>query len=164
MNVGDGIGGGSVVNTSITDITGKPPMSVRRQRRHALESAAATMPQKVWRAKSNAKIVEEARRELADDLCDASTAGDIHMLRILVHGSHGKRCIDLNRTQSCDGNTALHPAAEQGHVETIEALLVDGADPDIANRRGWTSLHLAVRNGHVDTATVLLEAGVPKRS
>jgi ankyrin repeat protein len=78
------------------------------------------------------------------------------------------------RKTTADGHTALHVAAENGHVETVRLLLgaartsaAEGANDeansvavkDAVEARdsyGWTPLHHAVQNGHCDVVNELL--------
>lgn len=67
---------------------------------------------------------------------------------------------DLN-AQDMYGNTALHYAAEVGHLELVE-LLVEaarrlGVSISIPNRAGFTPLLLAARQGHRAAARAILE-------
>ncbi len=63
------------------------------------------------------------------------------------------------------GGSALIPACERGHVETVKALLEDKQFPiDHINRLGWTGLLEAVILGdggpkHVQIVQLLIEAG-----
>ena len=58
------------------------------------------------------------------------------------------------------GNTALHYAAREGHVEAVEALLEAGADVDELSGGDRSSpLLVATLNGHFDLAMSLLERG-----
>ena len=55
----------------------------------------------------------------------------------LAHGA------DLKSTNRY-GGTALIPAAERGHVETVRTLIEAGVDLDHVNRLGWTALLEAI--------------------
>lgn len=63
------------------------------------------------------------------------------------------------------GGSALIPACERGHVETVQALLEDKKFPiDHINRLGWTGLLEAVILGnggprHVQVVQLLIDAG-----
>lgn len=54
------------------------------------------------------------------------------------------------------GQTALHIAAIQGHVDVIQFLVSIGTDPDVADSNGWTALHYASVGGHVEVVELLL--------
>jgi ankyrin repeat protein len=59
-----------------------------------------------------------------------------------------------------DGMTALHWAAERGHVAVADVLLSAAAAVEAKTRIGsYTPLHVASRRGHGDVVRRLLEAG-----
>ena len=73
---------------------------------------------------------------------------------------HGADVRSTNRF----GGTALIPASEHAHVETVRTLIAAGVPLDHVNNLGWTALHEAIvlGNGDADHVTVvrlLLEAG-----
>jgi len=59
--------------------------------------------------------------------------------------------------------TALHVAAQTGHVGVVRRLLAAGAPVDATMRAGHlasvTPLHLAVEAGHSDVISLLIDAG-----
>ena len=57
------------------------------------------------------------------------------------------------------GVTALHVAAEKGHVEVVRLLLEAGAKQDAVDSNGATALHRAAKRGHSEVVRLLLEAG-----
>lgn len=62
------------------------------------------------------------------------------------------------------GTTALHHAAESGHLEVIEALLDAGADPTISDELyGGTPANWAAHGGHEDARALLLRRGGTER-
>lgn len=74
--------------------------------------------------------------------------------------SHGADLKSTNRY----GGTALIPAAERGHVETVRILIEAGVDVDHVNNLGWTALLEAIILGdgaspHQQIVDILLKAG-----
>ena len=68
--------------------------------------------------------------------------------------------IDVNaEVQKQGGNTALHLAAQKGHLQCLEKLLTAGGDPDKVNNFGLSALSLALRHGHVTSVERLLTTG-----
>lgn len=62
------------------------------------------------------------------------------------------------------GGTAIIPAAEKGHLETVKILLDAGINPNHINNLGWTALMEAVLLGdgspiYVDIVDTLMQAG-----
>ncbi len=60
--------------------------------------------------------------------------------------------------------TALIPAAERGHVETVRTLIEAGTDIDYVNNLGWTALLEAIilsdgGSRHVEIVELLVDAG-----
>jgi ankyrin repeat protein len=55
--------------------------------------------------------------------------------------------------------TALHLAAQDGNVESLQLLVEGGANVEAKNVRGQTALHLASLAQSPETAEVLLKAG-----
>ncbi|MBQ4875382.1 MAG: ankyrin repeat domain-containing protein [Rickettsiaceae bacterium H1] len=52
---------------------------------------------------------------------------------------------------------ALCKAAEKGHKEFVEALMIDAGVGVDGRKRGWTALMYAAREGHSDIAELLIE-------
>jgi hypothetical protein len=61
--------------------------------------------------------------------------------------------------KDANGWTALHWAAFKGHVEAMRLLMESGADMDAKDADGWTALHCAANNGHVEVIRVLAQLG-----
>jgi len=91
---------------------------------------------------------------LQAQLTEAARAGDVAAVRASLD-----RGADVNAAEG-DGITALHAAAEVGHVEIVEILLARGANVAAATRIGaYQPLHVAALGAHADVAEALLEAG-----
>ena len=63
-----------------------------------------------------------------------------------------------------NGETPLYAAAAKGHAESISALLIGGADVNLACETPWggrmgSPLYVAAENGHKEAIKVLLEGG-----
>ncbi len=55
--------------------------------------------------------------------------------------------------------TALHLAAQDGNVDSLQLLVNGGANVDAKNVRGQSALHLAALAQSPETVEVLLKAG-----
>ena len=56
--------------------------------------------------------------------------------------------------------TALHLAAQDGNIESLQSLIRGGAAINAKNGRGQSALHLASLAQSPETVEVLLKAGV----
>jgi uncharacterized protein len=67
---------------------------------------------------------------------------------------------EIGAVQHASGEmTALHFAARDGYLDTVELLLDAGVDIDALVADGKDALGLAIFNGHYDVATVLIDNG-----
>ena len=75
--------------------------------------------------------------------------GEMDCVKVLVSSAH----VDVNQT-SIDGSSPLLVAVQNGSYD-IGAFLIDhGADPNLANSKGWTPLYLAVKNRNPETTAL----------
>ena len=64
--------------------------------------------------------------------------------------------IDINKAAE-DGETPLHTASCEGHLEVVQALLgMEGIDINKAAKHGKTPLHIASWNGSLEVVQALL--------
>ncbi|CAD5207709.1 unnamed protein product [Bursaphelenchus okinawaensis] len=68
--------------------------------------------------------------------------------------------VDVDAVTSVDEDlkTALLLAAQSGHVDTVRALIQNGADPFYCDANGYSALQLAHLNNHGKVAEVLFES------
>jgi ankyrin repeat protein len=65
----------------------------------------------------------------------------------------------MGSTLASDLQERLYMAARDGPVETIRALVKEGADVDLCDANGGTALHFAAHHGNFETVRVMLELG-----
>lgn len=68
---------------------------------------------------------------------------------------------EINQRSIFSGDTPLHLAIREGHLEIVDRLLLLGAAVDIQNNSGQTALLMACAKGNVPLALQLLLAGSP---
>eukprot|EP01042_Synura_sphagnicola_P029165 gene29165-37629_t len=57
------------------------------------------------------------------------------------------------------GGSALTWASCNGHPDTVQFLLENGADVDTRDKKGWSALTFACSYGHEEVVTLLLARG-----
>ncbi|KAI8903223.1 hypothetical protein EDD86DRAFT_215632 [Gorgonomyces haynaldii] len=77
--------------------------------------------------------------------------GNLRQIRDMIRSG-----VDINQKDTF-GMTALHYAAEEGHLEIVRLLLQKGALASVSNH-GETPLQLAQDNGHSEICKLLLES------
>ncbi len=98
----------------------------------------------------------------ADDIFSAARRGDLFFVKhYLEKDPENIRALDEA------GYTALHWAGIRGQWEVFEALVGEGADPNVKGADGGTPLHWACHHDRPDMIRLLLDAGadpnVPNR-
>ncbi len=92
--------------------------------------------------------------QVSAPVADAAMRRDVAAVRTLV-----ARGADVNAAQG-DGMTALHWAALNGDLDTMNLVVKAGAKPEALTRVGsYTPLHLASSRGHAAAVARLLDAG-----
>ncbi|XP_045072031.1 LOW QUALITY PROTEIN: cyclin-dependent kinase 4 inhibitor B-like [Coregonus clupeaformis] len=88
---------------------------------------------------------------LEDDLALAAATGNTDRVKILLQSG-----VDVNGV-NCFGRTPLQ-VMMMGSSPVAQLLLMQGADPNIADRHtGTTPLHDAARMGFLDTVEILVQ-------
>jgi L-histidine N-alpha-methyltransferase len=87
-------------------------------------------------------------------LLTASRRGQLEVLRTLL-AEHG---VPLEHTNT-DGKTALHEAAQEGHVDCVRLLLGSGAQVDSLKKADWTPLMLACTKENLAVVEELVKNG-----
>uniref|UniRef100_A0A8C5B0D5 Ankyrin repeat and sterile alpha motif domain-containing protein 1B n=1 Tax=Gadus morhua TaxID=8049 RepID=A0A8C5B0D5_GADMO len=85
----------------------------------------------------------------------AAWRGDVDIVRILLQ--HGPSQCRVNQ-QNHERETALHCAAQYGHVEVVSTLLTELTDPTMRNSRQETPLDLAALYGRLQVVCMLVSA------
>lgn len=95
---------------------------------------------------------------------ESATAGDLRnlSLHVTLATSNGAAASLLDSTTGDERSTALHLAAQQGHVEACRWLLAARAEAQAITRKKATALHLAAQEGHLEVLQLLLEPQHPE--
>lgn len=67
--------------------------------------------------------------------------------------------LSILNAQNKAGNTALHWAALNGHLDAVKVLLEEGADPTITNSRGHDAVYEAEVNDRKEVVDWVLKEG-----
>ena len=92
-------------------------------------------------------------KSIRETLLFATQTPQFAILDLLIH--HGAD-VDYKDVR---GRTALHKAAEGGHVAAVEILFHHGADVDGRDGEGDTALHKAAESGHLAAVEILIHHG-----
>lgn len=87
-----------------------------------------------------------------DKLLEAAKHGDFNLCKHIISLPVEEGGLILLRFLGKDnlGNTALHLASKNGHIEIVKLLLDNGVGTDSRNELGKTPKELATNNGHKD--------------
>lgn len=106
-------------------------------------------------SKLSRKMIEpknERAKNKQDALFFAITHGDAPYAAKLIRDGANPN------VRRSDGITPLVLAASNNEYECIQALLENGADPDLTTEEGWHAYHFAKNSGFADAAHLLLQA------
>ncbi len=88
----------------------------------------------------------------AQDIFSAAAEGNLEKIKQLISEKQ-----ELVKTSNESKKTALHIAAEKGHLEIVEYLLEKGADINAKNKFELTPLFSAAENGNLELAEMLIK-------
>eukprot|EP01061_Rhynchopus_euleeides_P006406 TRINITY_DN15452_c0_g1_i1.p1 TRINITY_DN15452_c0_g1~~TRINITY_DN15452_c0_g1_i1.p1 ORF type:complete len:747 (+),score=297.08 TRINITY_DN15452_c0_g1_i1:326-2242(+) len=88
-------------------------------------------------------------------VCNAALNGDLESIKVLVESDAGWQ-VDV---QDYDSRTPLHIAAEHGHHEVAEFLILKGARVHQKDRNGCTPLVQAIMSHKEEAAATIAKAG-----
>ncbi|KAI3612466.1 ankyrin unc44 [Moniliophthora roreri] len=96
-----------------------------------------------------------------ESLYAAASSGDLPLLQKLFRTALGAGNVEsfslANDASTRTGYTALHAAANKGHLDIIKWLIEDcGSMPDLEDKEGETALHKAALNGYLHIIKYLL--------
>ncbi len=130
---------------------------IERKKQRDQEEAERKAQEEVERLEkekqAQAKKDAEQRAKDVQELIEACSQG-----RHLYVGELLKKGIDPN-TRDGNGNTLLHRAAKNGHLEVVQLLLSNGANVDPENTEGETPLSLACNTKNEDLIKFLIDQG-----
>lgn len=97
----------------------------------------------------------------ANPLTEAAERGDLPEVRALVETDRrfSSRANYPIGSRDSEGETALHEAAEEGHLEVCQYLIDNGARVNAVDDDGETPLHEAASEGRLDVVKLLFLSG-----
>jgi ankyrin repeat protein len=66
------------------------------------------------------------------------------------------------REACVNGDTPLHQASQNGHLDVVKYLVENRVDVNVVNEDGWTPLYLAAKKGNVEVVKFLVEVNAVK--
>lgn len=107
--------------------------------------------------------IMETDEDATKSFLDAARAGEIDVVSELVSIAHKNGTDNVERFLACrdqlSGNTALHLASANGHIDIVTFLLDNGSPINSTNESGSTALHYAALTGQLHVVRALLSAG-----
>ena len=85
----------------------------------------------------------------------ARSGDDTAVKQILFDHPH----ININARGAWDGMTALHWAADKGHIDIVRTIIKAGSEVDSRDSNKWTPLMVAVQKNQLEVAQLLMSLG-----
>lgn len=85
----------------------------------------------------------------------AAESGCADVVKLLAESAGAS----VNAVKTAGNISALYVSAQNGHLQCVDVLLVNGANPNIAKSTGATPLFIAAQQGYVEIVASLLRAG-----
>ncbi|MBM3887247.1 ankyrin repeat domain-containing protein, partial [Candidatus Dependentiae bacterium] len=110
--------------------------------------------------------VQRDAEEIQEELFEHARRGNLQQVQELVAELRGRN-ENINPADA-RGETPLHYAAENGHIETVQFLVEAVREINIyvdtlpADDAGWTPLHAAARYGHEEVVRFLVNAAIDR--
>jgi ankyrin repeat protein len=99
----------------------------------------------------------KGEQDAYDKLRGAIIANDFPAMERIFAGTDAGVVRRIINKKDRDGNTPLHLAVASARTAMTEALLKNGADPNIANKNRQTPLHIAAQGQYQGIADLLLK-------
>ena len=90
-----------------------------------------------------------------DQLLAAAGCGDLNEVGLILRNYPN---MDINCGDRCK-SSALHYAAEKGHIDVVSLLIKKGAIVNVRNMWEKTPLHSASNHGHLEIVKLLIDNG-----
>jgi ankyrin repeat protein len=81
----------------------------------------------------------------------AARQGHLHLVKFFIECAN----VDVN-IRGITGLTSLRLGVQENHLDCVQYLLLQGADPNLADIEGFTPLHIACRTGNYEMLDLLL--------